>query len=178
MWTVLVLRAAELRKLCSCVGCSLLSLSLLSCCPCCPCGPCSPSAAAGCLIVPAFALVIKHRRVKAAPPPSQPEQMLFGLWSLVLGAFMCKAEQNTNSPDRPMGLHTSSMGTLNSSQGPTRPFHLGAGKIACVCHSANQRPPPSPLFYLRLKRSRGELIAVRPGADDDMEFLALPQTLT
>jgi hypothetical protein len=31
-----------------------------------------------------FALVIKHRRVKAAAVHSQPEQMLVGLWSLEL----------------------------------------------------------------------------------------------
>lgn len=80
---------------------------------------------------------------------------------------MCKSSQNT-VPRRPMDVHTSGMGISNI-KGPT--FHLGNLGIFLASAnppcSTNHAAPVGPGGHgVRTVRS----IAVRPGADDDMDL--------
>jgi len=84
-------------------------------------------------------------------------------------ASCAKAHRNI-VPRRPMGVHTSGMGISN--KGPTfvPSPSWEPGNISCVCKPAALNQPRR---RRRPRRSRGESregIAVRPGADDDMDL--------
>jgi hypothetical protein len=152
---------AALALLCSALLCSALLCSALT-------APARQAPQLGCLIVQVCsgdqAQTCESRAVH-----SQPEQMLFGLWS-----FMCEAEQNTTRWTGQWACIPAAWESPTPAKGQRARSILSWKDFLRLPLSQ----PQPPFFHLRLKQSRGELMAVQPGADDDMEVLALPQTLT